>query len=721
MAKKHRKEHAAANAAVETAKTHFPAWAAWGAFSVWGFIVFRKYFTALPVDPGLLAAALAPGQYLTGDLPRAALAAAGNTAAGLAFVLACAGLGRFLLKVFRFATEGLEEAVFSAALGLAVLAHAVLALAAAGLLYKGAVLAALAAGAALGLLSLKLWPPEKGAAFPLPKPEFPDFLAFVLLLAALGLGLAGALAPEIFYDSLVYHLAVPNLYVIRHGFADMPYNLYSNLFMLHGMLYSAALAVNGEMLAKFVNYSAGVLSAAAVFAIGRRYLSARAGLLAALIFYTVAHTLISAWSSGTEALLTCFTLAALAAALRHAHGERKFLLLAAFLSGCGMAVKTTGLFPAVGAGLVILYRRRSEPAAALRALLLFGLVAALPVLPWLVKNQLYRHNPFFPFLTSLFGVPANADAAKIRNFMGETRQMGSLELKAWLLHPWNVTMGAVGNSQYFTPLFLFALPLLFLVPPAAETAPFWLYFLSGWLLWSFASTMVRFLMPAYPAAGLLIAASLEGPGHRGLRKALRYAALLTCAVGLYWAGAIFYSQGRWRPLAGLVSKRDYLASTQPTYPYSAYSAIEFVNEKLPPGAKTLIIGDGRSFYFKKDFVVSSVFDKTPIVEYAAASKDGDELYARLKAEGITHILLNVAEGIKLGKGYGMFYWDARARGVFDAFWDRHVRQVFNADETQGGRFFNRVAVYELTDKLPAGTPPAYNLVREAVMRNVDAK
>jgi hypothetical protein len=721
MAKKHRKDAPKARAADVPEAARFPGWAVWTVFAAWGLAVFWNYFSVFHLNPGSLAVVLSPGQYFSGDTFHAALADAGNAAAGLAFMLACTGLGRLLLKFLKFTTSGLEEAVFSAALGLAVFAHAVLALTACGLLYKGAVLALLAACTALGLLSFKLYPAQREAGSALPKPEFPDFLAFMLLLAAAGLGLAGALSPEIFYDSLVYHLAVPNLYVIKHGFADMPYNIYSDLFMLHGMLYAAALSVSGEMLAKFINFSAGIMSVAAVFSIGRRHLSARAGLLAALIFYTVAHTLLAAWSSGTEALLTFFTLTALAAALRHEPGERKFLLLAAFMSGCGMAVKTTGLFPAVGAGLVILYRRRSEPAAALRALLLFGAVAALPVLPWLVKNQVYRHNPFFPFLTSLFGVPPNADAARIQGFMGETRQMASLELKSWLLHPWNITMGAVGNSQYFTPLFLFALPLLFLIPPAADMAPFWLYFLSGWLLWSFASTMVRFLMPAYPAAALLIAASLEGPGHRGLRRTLRYIALFTCALGLYWAGMIFYSQGRWRPVAGLVSKRDFLASTEPTYPYSQYPAIEFINEKLPSGAKTLIIGDSRSFYLKKDFVVSSVFDKTPIVEYAASARDGEDLYARLKAAGITHLLLNVAEGIQLGKSYGMFYWDPRARGVFDDFWDRHVRQVFASDETQGGRPFNRVAVYELVDRLQAGSPPAFNLMRDVIMKNIDVK
>jgi hypothetical protein len=281
-------------------------------------------------------------------------------------------------------------------------------------------------------------------------------------------------------------------------------------------------------------------------------------------------------------------------------------------------------------------------------------------------------------------------------------------------------MGALPNSNYFTPLFLALLPLLFLLRPAG-TLPFWLYFLCGWLLWSFASTMVRFLMPMYPVAALLIAAGLDARRHRALRTILSWVTLFFCALGMYWAGLMFYSQGRWRPVFGLVDKEAYLSATEPTYPYSHYKAIRFINEVLPPGARTLIIGDARGSYFKKDFVVSSVFDKTPIVEYAAAAKSGEELYARLKAEGITHLLINAAEGLRLGRAYNMFYWDARARGVYDDFWSRHVVEVNAYEELENGRPSNRVAVYELVDKLPPGVPPPLNMVREIIVRYIGEK
>ncbi|OGS52785.1 MAG: hypothetical protein A3J79_03910 [Elusimicrobia bacterium RIFOXYB2_FULL_62_6] len=124
---------------------------------------------------------------------------------------------------------------------------------------------------------------------------------------------------------------------------------------------------------------------------------------------------------------------------------------------------------------------------------------------------------------------------------------------------------------------------------------------------------------------------------------------------------------------------------------------------------------------KKDFVVSSVFDKTPAVEYAAASKDGDEMYARMKADGLTHLLLNVAEAVKLGKGYRMFYFDDRSLAVFNRFWADHVKEVFSDSETQGGQVFNRTAVYELVPARDPKEPPPYNFMNEVIMKAVNQK
>ena len=701
-------------------KNRFPAWLVWGLFAVWGLVIFTHYLPRFTPDVSSLLDMISPRQYFSGAFIAAAADNALNLLVGLFFMLACAGAGRFLLAVFKAPSMNLyEDVTFSAALGLLVMAQAVLGLAVAGLLYRSAVAFLLLISLGLGAWSLKTNPPTPSSG-PAAKPGLGDFMALLLLGTALLLGLAGALSPEVFYDSLVFHLAVPNLYVIKHRLMDMPHNIFSNLFQLHLMLYTAGLLLKDEFVPKLTNYAAGVLSVLTILGLAKRHLTLRTGLWAALIFFTVPQTLVSSWSCGTEMLLTFFSLTALAAIMRFQPGAPLWLFLGAALAGAAMAVKATGLLPAFGIALVLAYRSRGNPVTVLRTLLIFGLIAAIPVLPWLVKNHVYRHNPLFPFLTSVFGTPETADAGKIQLFMSESRQLGTPGVLAWLSRPWNITMGDIVNSQLFSPLFLFLLPLLFLLGPAGSAAQaFWLYFLVVWLSWSWTSTQVRFLMPAYPAAALVIAAALEGRTFAALKRILSVIVLLAAVLGLYWGGWLYYSQGLWQPLTGVTTRREYLSRTQPAYAYSAYAAIEFVNDKLPPHAKTLVVGDARSFYFRKDFVASSVFDKTPAVEWATASKDGDELYARMKTEGITHLLLNSSEAIRLGRSYRIFYWDERARMVFNDFWSHHLKEVFTHDETNDGRLLNRVAVYELIPGRPAGTPPPINLMEEVVKKNID--
>jgi hypothetical protein len=722
MAKKHRKERAAAPVPEKAGKDRFPGWLAWPVFIAWGVFVLKHYYTRFPPNFAHLASMLSPAQYtgglfsvLPGHLLTLLLAAF--------FFFSCFALGRAALKAAGFVFSGaLEEISFSSGAGLGGLAAYVFLLSAFKLLYFWPVAAFMLLAAAAGVYGLRREAPAplEGGPSSL-KPA--DMAALAALLLALLLNLAGALSPEIFYDALVYHLAVPNYYVINHGFEPIPYNFYSNLPFTHGMLYAAGLLLKGSALTKFINYGAGLLTAAAVLAIGARHFSLRAGLWGALIFYTVAHAMFAAWSAGTEALLMLFSTLALYCVLNRKEGEYRWLWLAACFCGLAMGVKYTGFFTAVGVMLAYAWSDRARPAAALKNLALFTLIASVFVVPWLAKNYLYTGNPVFPFAPGLFGTGETADPQKLKDFIGHASQMGPLKLKEWLLTPWKVTMGQVGNSEYFSPLFLLLLPAAFLLsaPAGPALTGLWIFFLAAWLGWSFSSTMVRFLMPAYPAAGLIMAAYLFSPGHKALKMTLKAIVLGVCATGLYLAALIFYAQDRWRPVAGLVPVDEYLSNSQPTYPYSCYSGIRFINEKAGPDAKVLLIGDEKSFYLKKDFIVSSVYDRTAAVEYAALAADGDDLYARLRKDGVTHLLVNPAEAIRLGRDYRMFYWDEKARGVFYDFFGRHALGVFSYNESKGGRVANRIEVYELVDKLPPGIPPAFNIIKEVVMKNIDAR
>jgi len=708
-------------------KERFPAWVVWPVFAAWGFFVFRNYYSHFPPDFNMLSVMLAPGQYaagLLGTLPGHIF----DLALSLAFLFSCFSMGRPLLRFsgFKFLNR-LEETVFSLGAGFGLLAAFVFLLGLFELLYFWAVAAPLALAFAAGVLDLSRHPFETPGASS-PALGAADLAALSALLLAMLLNLAGALAPEIFYDALVYHLAVPNFYAVNHRIDLMPYSLFSNLPLTHGMLFTSALLLKDEILAKTINYWGGVATAAAVLAMGIRYFSWRAGLWGALIFYTVFHFMISSWSAGTETLLTFFSTLALNAVLNRNDEEPRWLWLAAVFSGLAMGVKYTGLLPALGVMLIYAVRARSKPVSVLKNLAAFTLIASLFVGPWLVKNYLYKHNPVYPFMSGVFGTDAGTDAKKLKTFTDS--QAGAHSVGDWLMRPWNMTMGKVLDCEYFSPLFLFLLPSVFLLgvrkpPGAGAEAPaasalrgLWLYFLTVWGCWSLSSSMVRLLMPAYPAAGLIMAAYVFGPGHAGLKSALKAAVLAACLTGIFWSAAVFYSQERWRPLTGGMSKDDYLSRTHSSYPYPSYAAIKFINEKLQPEAKVLLIGDERTFYLEKKFIVSSVYDKAAVVEYAAASKNGGEMYSRLKADGVTHLLLNVGEGVQLERDYKMFEFVPASLAVFNDFWASHVKEAYVNDETRGGQFLNRTAVYELVPGREAAVPAPVNYLSEVILKNI---
>jgi len=233
--------------------------------------------------------------------------------------------------------------------------------------------------------------------------------------------------------------------------------------------------------------------------------------------------------------------------------------------------------------------------------------------------------------------------------------------------------------------------------------------------------MIRFMMPAFPAAGLIIAYHLKTGYYKSLKTILFWVILICCGISVYWAGWIYYIQGGWKVVVGKQSKEVFLSTTHSSYPYGYYAAMEFINKNLPKDAKVLFIGEGRSFYVDRMPVVSSAHDLTPIVEFAKSSNSADELYLKIKQKGITHIFFNLGEAIRLGKSYRMFQWDEKALSVYNEFWKKYVKEIFNKDEMINGNFANRVAVYEILSEKEAIIPhtPPFNLMTEIVVKNLN--
>ena len=182
-----------------------------------------------------------------------------------AFVVGAGVVGRsaLLYAARKLPLNALERWAFSYGLGVGIWGLLMFALSLAGLLrpatvhLAGAVLVGacwwLGRGAATaGELKMeRLW---EGVSLPLG----------VFTVGALLLVGVYALGPEIWYDSLVYHLALPALYSMEGAMVPTPTMIYSGIPMHMEMLYLWALSGGGPITAKLIHWSMGVGMSAAM-------------------------------------------------------------------------------------------------------------------------------------------------------------------------------------------------------------------------------------------------------------------------------------------------------------------------------------------------------------------------------------------------------------------------------------------------------------------------
>jgi len=686
--------------------------------TAWGALVLGAHFRELPVpwsvavDDGTQALSAARDVTLEVTLEHVTV-----LACALLILVAAVTVGRGLLALLR--VNGLhawERALFSAALGLGALSYATVLLTALGQLSAPGAWIAVGSLAAVGIAQALKTPSTSRTPRDVevrPRLELTDRIAIGALLIHTVVTLLGALTPLIFYDSLAYHFSAPQLSMLNGRLMPMPENLLARMPATAGYLYALAVLLKNEIAAKVLCWLFGVGVAGALVLFARRMSWRGAGLWGALIFWTLFHVSQASAAGGIDLLLTFFSVCSAYAFFIWLEAERRpdpqatafpLLVLSAILSGLAMATKYTGaVVPAALATTLLVYgwRSRADAKRVLKASLYLGLVAALVVSPWLIKNAVLFGNPVAPFLTGVFSRPDALQLQSAQAFTAEAAQSHLRSLTDYLALPWNLTMGSIENSAVFSPLFLLLCPLLLLFKPfprsLRQVAFFTGVFALGWVL---TSTQVRFLMPVLPWACLLIAywvthARLRQP----LRLTIKTTILACCLTGSLASWAITFSQGGWRVVLGAQDSQDYLSHSQNGYRNPPYPLYQWIDAELPATARVLLFGETRGYYLQRDFVASSAFNKPPLLDWAETSSDAEELAQKVSDQGITHVLLNPAEAGRL-RTYGILETTQEGKRTLQEFWTGHVRQVAFFDEFAGDQFVNRLTLHAIS---PPGT------------------
>jgi hypothetical protein len=694
----------------------------------WLGLLARGYWHNLVLRPEILGGLW---DMLCGALPQIVPALAARLPWLAALWMLAAGLGMLWVRGLRLSAGRAETLLVAAGLGFGTLSLILLGLGAARL-YSPSILKAVflisAGGALAGARWWWAWLPRPMAPLARPRERLGPWEGAALCLLALGLvfELCGNMTPEIFYDSLVYHLALPKLYLLKGRLAAIPYNIFSGTPQAVQLLYGLCLSLADEKLASLLHLSFGAAAAAAVYVVGRRLFSRAAGLLAALAFFLCPAVLYAGWGCGVDLAAAFLCASALAVLLRDlfpAEGEPAGSggswaggLLLGF--ACGVKYNVLPLAVVLGAVYAWLSRQQGRP---WRGSAVLAGSAAAAFAPWLVKDAALLGNPLYPYLRGLFGDPGwiadwPAFAADVGNRgLAETL----FTVAGWrdlLLRPWTTSVGTWPLGDWPGPVFLIAVPWLLLLRPRRPVVKAVLAAAAGgYLAWALATRWVRYMLPVLPLLALCAALAVEsGAWPRWLR---RLGWLLILYGGLFDIQAAFGQgqwAGQWQCLLGQVSRADYLKTQRPTYPLPYYAAAEFINRELPPTAKVLVLGESRTYYIERDCVAATVFDRNPFWLAAQEARDGEDLLARVRALGITHVFLNAEQLLYRKDSPGILPRETARRPAFREFWARHLKPIFDDREGPGPNlhFLLVYAVVDRPNPAAAATPnPITDVVR----------
>ena len=301
--------------------------------------------------------------------------------------------------------------------------------------------------------------------------------------------------------------------------------------------------------------------------------------------------------------------------------------------------------------------------------------------PWYTRNWIRTGSPLFPFYLGIW--PAQAPGWDLeRSQLYETlvslygSAQGGLD---YLLTPLRLAVAAQPDQPQFYDGVLgiavaFALPLLAWAlwrrRLDVELRLALLVSACLFVFWLFSSQQLRYLLPALPGLAIAIAAAgatLGGTRGRALRALVLGAAALGVPVTLAW----FLTMDPVRVVLGGEGRPEFLRRRLDYYPY-----YEVVNRELPPTAKVWLINMRRdTYHLERPYFSDFIFEDYTLTRYVWAAAGYEEIRARVRADGITHLLVR----------HDLLF-DYRRSPIVD---ERRTREENEARLTRLADFFSR--------------------------------
>ena len=455
------------------------------------------------------------------------------------------------------------------------------------------------------------------------------------------------LAPETSQDALVYHLAIPDIYIRNGGFEYVPGNFFANFPQNMEMLFTLGLMLDGSSLAAYYHWLLGLFTALAVAALARQISGGKGGILSATVFATIPTVALIATWSYVDLGLVFFEVVAVLAFLRWwNNGSLGWLFFAAINTGLAAGCKYTGGAIGILIGIAIFFegaKQRRKLKESLVFITLFSVVSLSIVSPWYIKNFVYTGNPIYPFMYTIFGgkdwdLQRSVVLSEFLNSWGSSE--GFLD---FISLPWKLTFFAKFFSiesfdGLIGPIFLLASPIIFVSLKGTSNARIVFFMAAGLaLFWVLMSRQIRFLLPALACVSAILG------GSQFLYEKTIYRRVLVTCLGISFAfntlviSTHFASHNPIPVVLGFEHQEQYLAREVPGGDYPLF---QHINTKLPQNAYVLFAASGNpGFLCQRKYRVDAIFENETLMDILEASKDSEKgILGEFKRRGFTHVL-----------------------------------------------------------------------------------
>jgi len=605
----------------------------------------------------------------------------------LAFLAFC--LGKTIIKfVLKSQLDSDIEFVFSSALGFIILSLGMGVLTFSHLLRKPIVLSFLFI---LVLISIKeIISNIKKIKFPLLRlnSNYEYILLFFLIIFII-INLLFTLTPPVGHDEQQYHLTAPLRYIQNGGFYLIT-NIGSQVNYPQNteMLYTLALILRGDILAKLINFYFGILVIFLIHSISKRFFVVQSivgngskpfptkinfsGILPSAIFYCSWVIYYNSTRANVELAQTFFDGMALFSILIWLEIIRDrressvsdatsfYFYFSAISAGFALGIKYNSLFSIISLLSVLffysIYVLKDRFLKLIFSFSRYLIVVFLLFSPWIIKNVIYFKNPFEPFridkLVSLaVGLVSKPTMAENTNSYLVNRAhilykiaYPEYSVKELLLVPYNATIYGEWGSQVFdsliSPFYLMFLPfIIFIKKKSRVIIAFIIYIVINYLLWLFIQPLTRYLTPLMPFISILIAfiiykLSENQDGRiRFFSHTIKILILISIFIIMCSHILLLIAKNPVSYIFRIENKSKFLERNNSV---GIQPLIEYINDNLNDSAKIYLLWEKRGYYLKRDYkedTYGNIF-ATLMSKYNDTSQVAEEL----KKMGFTHIL-----------------------------------------------------------------------------------